>query len=332
MTYSGSNYKKIRRYLFDQSFRLFSLAKSYSAFQRRAKKHCQIIRNISYLPNASIAHQLDIYRPRNSALPRPVIMYIHGGGFTMCSKDTHQGVALAYADNGYVVFNINYRLAPKHRYPAALEDIAHAWQWIVKNAARFGGDSQQITVAGESAGGNLTLALAAASCFRIKEPVAKFIWDMGVVPKSIMVLCGMLQVSNPHRLTSVCPPINRLSQKLNLTIARDVSRAYLGRGYKKLHTDRMLADPLLILESDAKPDRLFPLTYAMVGTHDILLDDTRRLEKALTSKNIQNTVSYFPNQGHAFHLIGISDQAKIFWHENLAFLASVTKKRLIGKN
>lgn len=248
----------------------------------------------------------------------------------MCSKDTHQGVALAYADNGYVVFNVNYRLAPKHRYPAAIEDVAHAWQWIVKNAERYGGDPNQISVAGESAGGNLTLALASACCFRFDEPVAKFIWNIGVVPKSIMVLCGMLQVSDPHRLINLCPPINRLSQKLDLTIARDVSRAYLGPEYKSFHPDRMLADPLVVLElealeSESKPDRLFPLTYAMVGTHDILLDDTRRLEKALNSKHIQNMVSYFPNQGHAFHLLGFSNQAKIFWKENLAFLSRAAR-------
>jgi acetyl esterase len=321
MTYSRSRYKNIRRHLFNQSFRIFSFAKSFSAYQRSAKRRCDVIRNVPYLPTSSPAHKLDIYLPRNYAPQRPAIMYIHGGGFTMCSKDTHQGVALAYANNGYVVFNINYRLAPKHRYPAAIEDVAHAWQWIIHNAAHFGGNPDQIIVAGESAGGNLTLALAAACCFRIDEPVAKRIWDVGSVPKKIMVLCGMLQVSDPHHLKSVCPPINRISQQLDLSIARDVSRAYLGSAYKNFHPDRMLADPLIIMESEIKPDRLFPVTYAMAGTHDILLDHTRRLEKALVLKNIPNVVSYFPNQGHAFHLIGISDQAKIFWKENLTFLA-----------
>ena len=323
MTNSKSHYKKIRRHLFNQSFRIFAHAKSFSAYQRSAKRRCKIIKDIPYLPNGSPAQRLDIYRPLNCPLPRPVIMYIHGGGFTMCSKDTHQGVALAYANNGYVVFNINYRLAPKHRYPAAIEDVAHAWQWIVKNAERYGGDPERITIAGESAGGNLTLALAAACSFRLKEPVAKFIWDVGVVPNKIMVLCGMLQVSNPHRLKNVCPPINRLSQKLDVSIAKDVSRAYLGSEYKHFHPDRILADPLLIIESEEQPDRLFPHTYAMVGTHDILLDDTRRLEKALTQKAIQNTVSFFPDQGHAFHLLGFSSQAKVFWKENLTFLLRV---------
>jgi acetyl esterase len=322
MTYARSHYKNIRRHLFNQSFRVFSFAKSFSAYQRSAKRHCDIIRNLPYRPTTDPAHTLDIYLPENPAPQRLVIMYIHGGGFTMCSKDTHQGVALAYANNGYIVLNMNYRLAPKYRYPAAVEDVAYAWQWITNNISRYGGDPERIIVAGESAGGNLTLALAAACCFRMDEPVAKRIWNMERVPKGIMVLCGMLQVSDPQHLKTVCPHKNRISQKLDLTIARDVSRAYLGSAYKKFHPDRLLADPLLIIESERKQQRLFPVTYAMAGTHDILLDDTRRLEKALIQKNIPNTVSYFPGQGHAFHLLGLGDQAKIFWQENLAFLAS----------
>ena len=323
MHHSRLNYKEIRRYVFDQSFRFLSLAKSRSAFQRKAKKKCLVIRNVSYLPDDSYAHQLDIYRPRNIARPRPVIMYIHGGGFSMCSKDTHQGVAFAYADNGYIVVNVNYRLSPKYRYPAALEDIGHAWQWILKNAEQYGGDPERIIVAGESAGGNLTLALAAACCYPITDPVAEFIRDAGSVPKSIMVLCGMLQVSDPFHLKNVCPPINPISRKINISIARDVSRSYLGPEYNKIHPDRMLADPLLIMESGLELDRLFPVTYAMAGNHDILVDHTRRLEKVLNSTQIPHQVSYFPGQGHAFHLLGLSKQAGIFWKENLAFLARI---------
>ena len=323
MQNSRINYKQIRRYVFDQSFRLLSLAKSRSAFQRKAKKNCHIIRNISYLPDGGYARQLDIYRPKNIASPRPMIMYIHGGGFSMCSKDTHQGVALAYAANGYVVVNINYRLSPKYRYPEALEDVGHAWQWVLKNAEQYGGDPERIIVAGESAGGNLTLALAAACCYPIDEPVAKFIRDVGAVPKSIMVLCGMLQVSDPYHLKNVCPRINPIFRKLDISIARDVSRSYLGREYNEFHPDRMLADPLLIMESDFKLDRLFPVTYAMAGTRDILLDHTRRLENALHANHIPHQVRYFPGEGHAFHLLGLSRQAGIFWKENLAFLAGV---------
>jgi len=293
----------------------------FSAYQQAARKRCKVVRNIPYLPDGKKAHLLDIYRPVHAGSLMPVMMYIHGGGFTMCSKDTHRGISLAYADHGYLSLNINYRLSPKYKFPAAFEDACHAYQWIVSNARQYGGDPDRIAIAGESAGANLTLSLAIAACFSRSEPAARMVWNAGVVPKVINVLCGMLQVSDPYRLKKVCPPINPFSEKLDLTIARDVSRAYLGRNYKIPDPDSALADPLLILESNSGPSRPFPTVYAMAGTHDILLNDTQRLEKALNEKGLSHVVRYFPKQGHAFHLLGISRQAMVFWREHLTFLA-----------
>jgi acetyl esterase len=313
-------FRQMRKRLFENSFLLIAWAKEFSDYQQAARKRCKIHQDIAYLPDGKKAHRLDIFRPGVSGRNLPVMMYIHGGGFTMCSKEPHLGIGLAYADNGHVVFNVNYRLSPKHKFPAALEDVGHAFGWIVQNARQYGGDPDRMIVAGESAGGNLTLALAICCCFQREEPVARMIWDIGVVPQVIMALCGMLQVSMPYRLKKVCPSINLFSKALDLTIARDVSRAYLGRAYKTPDPGRALADPLLVMESDAAPSRNFPLTYAMCGDHDILFDDTRRLEKALIQKNLPHIVRYFPKQGHAFHLLGLSRQAGIFWRENLAFL------------
>jgi acetyl esterase len=311
---------RLRHRLFSGAFEALAFAGSFSPALRAAARRSEIIKNVPYAPDGKPAHQLDVFRPARQGLLRPVIMYIHGGGFTMCSKDTHQGIGRIYAANGYVVFHINYRLAPKYRYPAALEDVALAYQWIVENAKTYGGDPKRIIVGGESAGGNLTLALGIAACYKRHEPAAQMIWETGVVPKALLVLCGMLQVSDPDHLIPVCPRINKFSRKLDQQIARDVSRAYLGNDYQAIDPAHQMADPLLIMESEAAPDRPFPLTYTMAGTHDILLSHTRRLEMALAQKNIHHTARYFPNQGHAFHLLGVSPQAGIYWRENLAFL------------
>lgn len=315
-----SRYSQLRRGFFDNSIQALAFIKQFSPYQRAAKRRCEQIRDVPYLPDDKKAHRLDILRPKQRQSLLPVLMYIHGGGFTMGSKDTHRGIGLIYADRGYVVFNINYRLAPKYRYPTALEDTAAAYCWIIDNAATYGGDPGRIIVAGESAGGNLALALAVSACFERDEPAARMIWDTGVVPKVIMGLCGMLQVSDPHRLKDVCPPINSLSGKFAINVARDVSWAYLGHGYRAPCPKTALADPLLIMESDARPARPMPAMYAMVGTDDILLDDTRRLEKALTHRKIRNLVQYYPNQGHAFHLRGTGPQAIQFWRNHLTFL------------
>jgi acetyl esterase len=320
----------MRRNLFENAFRLLARIHDFSKTQQAAAGRCERIPDIPYQKDGSPDHLLDIYRPRHAAGPLPVMLYIHGGGFVMCDKNTHRGIGRIYADNGHVVFNINYRLAPQHPYPAALVDAGRAYAWVVENAARYGGDPNRIIIAGESAGGNLTLALAAAGCFRMHAPEARAIWDVGVVPDIIMVMCGYLQVSDPHRFFRVCPPINSFSRSLDVQIARDVSRAYLGRTYRRPDPNRILADPLLALESGDMPLRPFPMVYAMAGASDIIVDDTRRLEQALKKRGIRHVARYFPRQGHAFHLLGISRQADRLWQDNLDFLKFFQCRKFIS--
>jgi epsilon-lactone hydrolase len=87
--------------------------------------------------------------------PRGAWLYLHGGGFVLGSPATHRAVAASLARaSGRPVFLLDYRLAPEHPYPAALDDALTAWRWLARDAAR------PVTVAGDSAGGWLALALA----------------------------------------------------------------------------------------------------------------------------------------------------------------------------
>ena len=84
------------------------------------------IPSISYGDHGSFS-TLDIYLPKERSRPLPVIFYIHGGAFRSLSKDTHWVMGRNFARAGYLVVNINYRLAPKDPYPAAIEDVCSAW-------------------------------------------------------------------------------------------------------------------------------------------------------------------------------------------------------------
>ena len=95
------------------------------------------LRDIAYLDDGLPEHRLDVYKPAGPG-PHPVLLYIHGGGFRILSKDTHWIMALAFARRGWVVFNASYRLAPDHPFPAGLADTCAAWEWVLANAARFG--------------------------------------------------------------------------------------------------------------------------------------------------------------------------------------------------
>ncbi|WP_240636047.1 alpha/beta hydrolase [Caldimonas tepidiphila] len=98
-------------------------------------------------------HRLDVYAPEAAAPgPRPVLVFVHGGGFVRGDKADRDNAGYFFAREGFVTAVPNYRLGPKHRWPAGAEDIASVLRWLRQNAAEFGGDPQRIVLMGESAG------------------------------------------------------------------------------------------------------------------------------------------------------------------------------------
>ncbi|HSS95119.1 MAG TPA: alpha/beta hydrolase [Candidatus Dormibacteraeota bacterium] len=101
-----------------------------------------------------------IYRPAaGEALP--VLVYFHGGGWVVGSLDSHDGVARFLANHaGALVIAVDYRMAPEHRFPAAVEDAWASVTWACEQAANVGRDAARVAVGGDSAGGNLAAVVA----------------------------------------------------------------------------------------------------------------------------------------------------------------------------
>jgi acetyl esterase/lipase len=93
--------------------------------------------------------------------PHPLLLFLHGGGFVLCDLDTHdQACRLLCRRAGVQVLSVAYRLAPEHRFPAAVSDAWAALCWAAGNAARLGADPARLAVGGDSAGGNLAAVVA----------------------------------------------------------------------------------------------------------------------------------------------------------------------------
>ncbi|MGH2686309.1 MAG: alpha/beta hydrolase, partial [Actinomycetota bacterium] len=119
------------------------------------------VTDIAYVDDGRRAHRLDVYRPRDHRSGCPVLVYVHGGGWVMGDK-REQGMPmmLHLAAHGWVCFTVNYRLSPKHAFPAHLDDVLLALRWVKEHAAEYGGDPSFMAISGGSAGGHLA-ALAA---------------------------------------------------------------------------------------------------------------------------------------------------------------------------
>ena len=111
---------------------------------------------------------LRLYRPAGTQAAEvlPVLVYFHGGGWTIGDLDTHDVLCrqLAQASGGAVV-SVDYRLGPEHRFPAAVEDCVAATRWVREQAASLALDASRLAVGGDSAGGNL----AAVTCLVLRE-------------------------------------------------------------------------------------------------------------------------------------------------------------------
>lgn len=113
-----------------------------------------------------------LYVPPGSSPPSPGLLYVHGGGWVTGDLDTHDALCRKLARHGEVrVLSIDYRLAPEHPFPAAVDDAVAAFRWAVAHAGELGLDPARIGVGGDSAGGNLA-AVIGLRCGRDAHPPA----------------------------------------------------------------------------------------------------------------------------------------------------------------
>ena len=120
----------------------------------------RVVRSAAYGPDPR--QSLEVWAPVDARVgpPRPVLVFFYGGAWVEGARRDYAFAAKAYANQGFVVVLPDYRLAPKVRYPAFVQDGAGALRWTQDNIARFGGDPSRVAVAGHSAGAYIAAMLA----------------------------------------------------------------------------------------------------------------------------------------------------------------------------
>jgi len=203
------------------------------------------------------------------------VLYLHGGGYCLCSLDTHRGLVarLALAAKGRVL-TLDYRLAPEHVFPAALEDALAAYRWLLGQGFR----PEQVAIGGDSAGGGLTVA-AAVSLRDAGEPLPGALFLLS--PWTDLTFSG-----ESHRTLRSVDPIFGGGRGPRF------APAYVG--------DHDPADPLISPHFADLHD--LPPALIQVGSDEILLDDSTRLEENMKSAGVEARLEIWPGMWHVFQI------------------------------
>ena len=221
---------------------------------------------------------LRIYRPRRQAGARGVVLYCHGGGFALGDLDAYDSVCRTICfDSGCVVVPVDYRLAPEHPFPAAVDDCLAALTWVAAHAAEIGGDPGRLAVCGDSAGGNLAAVLALAA----RRQGIALRYQVLVYPVT-SAAPGDLPSHSEFGEGYV------LSRNAMLAFTRhyfgDAGRAPDWRGAPLLADDLSGLAPALV----------------MVGAYDVLRDDGVAYAHAMTEAGVQVTLVEYAGMSHGF--------------------------------
>ena len=215
------------------------------------------------------------YQPEHAA-GRGAIYYIHGGGWFSCNVDTHDRMLrFLAAESGLSVFAIDFRLAPEHPFPAALEDTQAGWHWLRANADGLEIDAGRIAVSGDSAGANLALALSLAAR------------DAGdAIPAAGALLYGCF-----------APGIHTASREIYGTGAYGLSAVRMEWYWANYLGAAASSPPVLATPFHADFTGLGP-QYIGVAECDTLADENRLIAAKMQEEGVKVTLDVWPHVTH----------------------------------
>ncbi|WP_102345099.1 alpha/beta hydrolase [Bacillus sp. Marseille-P3661] len=228
---------------------------------------------------AETSIRIKIYEPAIKKDGTPGLLWIHGGGYIYGAPEMDDNLCQQFVEKANcLVVSVDYRLAPEHPYPAALEDCYAALEWLFSNAKELSVDVTRIAVAGASAGGGLTLALSLLNRERNQYPI---IFQMPLYP----------MINNLHNTPS----------SFEITDKRIWNRELNERAWK-FYLGDLTGEQVTqyAVPSSAEDLSGLPPTYTCIGTLDLFRDDTLDFVKKLSQAGVPTEFHLYPGCFHAF--------------------------------
>lgn len=232
------------------------------------------IKNIEYKYINGKSLQFDIYRPKNLNKPAPLLVFIHGGGWRSGQRSDYKVYLIPFAQRGYVTATVSYRLLKDAPYPAAVEDVTDAVEWLYNNGTLYGCDTSRIALIGGSAGAHLAM-------------LAGYGWKGSAGnPKAYPVKC-VVDIYGPVDMTTEYARNHRLVTD------------FLARPYDESLELYKEASPATWIDSSDPPTLIFH------GTSDKLvpLSQSVLLEKRLRESGVPVEFHKFPLWPHTMDIV-----------------------------
>jgi acetyl esterase/lipase len=229
-----------------------------------------------YRTVAGVQLTLDIALPEKAAGPAPVIVCLHGGGWSMGSKESFRRYLPEFARLGYAAASIRYRLAPGHKFPAQLEDIEAAVAYLRANAGRWNLDGGRVTLLGASAGAHLAL-------------LAGFANRVGV--NAIVDISGPADLRDWRMSPNAEKALQATTGKTTQTLLDEL----LGG------LDPAVASPVAQVQPGAPP----VLVFHWREDQAVAAAQAERLVAALQAAGVRHEAVWFDGRGHALNGPGV---------------------------
>jgi acetyl esterase len=227
--------------------------------------------------------------------PFPVVVYLHGGGWVLGSRDTYRSVTFGLAQAGYLVVAVDYALAPEDPFPAGFDDCTFAIRWAIDSAKAYGGDSTKLAIAGDSAGANLT---AAVSAHFADDPTAP-------KPSAVLLYYGVYDMPN----------MPRGETESSAALCEEIIKAYVG------DRTELLSDPRV---SPIHAAHKLPPAFVVVGGADELVAQNQQMQQALAKAGVPHDYLEVADMPHAFMQLPVP-QASATLQRSIEFLDSYLK-------
>lgn len=223
--------------------------------------------------------KIRIYRPHDARDAAPALVYLHGGGFTLFSIDTHDRLMREYAARGgFAVIGVDYPLSPEAKYPAALDRIEALMVWLRANALQWRIDPGRIAMGGDSAGGNLSFA----ACLRLRDRGA-----LDIVKAILSNYGGFSSRISDEAEARFGGP--------GAVMDRAEARQYWANYLRdERDEDDPYACPLLADISG------FPPVFLVVPELDIVAEHSLAMHERLTAAGVSSTCVVYPRAIHSF--------------------------------